>query len=185
MYSWTISVALVIFVLRSGAGADETCKKTSTGLTCEISRLNDCERIPEEYLGPYVLSSCFNTYKAVKSIVNIVAQRTGRTSDEIVGSVKYYVNDVNTPDQTSGPCMRQAAPWDPSKTISPGLATCDLDGYTMSLSRESVSIDDSDNPLGMTKLYPGFFDELLQTGRASLKEYSTFLSPPIVNSIRI
>ena len=71
--------------------------------------------------------------------------------------MNFYANDPRPNDQTLGACMFQSAPWSASETVSPGIATCDLAGFVMSPSNEVAAIDDPENPIGLTKQFPGFF----------------------------
>ena len=117
--------------------------------------------------GPYIVSTCQNAYHAVTSIVHDIAARAGRTPSQVVGSMNFYANDPRPNDQTLGACMFQSAPWNASETVSPGIATCDLAGFVMSPSNEVAAIDDPENPIGLTKQFPGFFAELMKTRKLS------------------
>ena len=63
-------------------------------MACTLTKMSDCDAIDFAGIqaagndtGPYIEHTCKNTFYAVQSIVNSVAKRTGRKSDQIVGSV--------------------------------------------------------------------------------------------------
>jgi len=176
----TLILLGVLLASVAAKSKEAVCLKTpgGGGVTCAIKRMADCELIPVEFQGPYIVSTCQNAYHAVTSIVHDIASRAGRTRSQVVGWMNFYANDPRPNRQTLGACLLQPAPWDASENVSPGIATCDLAGFLMSPSNGVAAIDDPENPIGLTKQFPKFFAELMKTGkvpRRSLDLYTRSL----------
>ena len=94
MLTHLLSTLALALALASVTLAGETCKQVggTDAMACTLTKMSDCDAIDfagiqANNTGPYIVLTCKNTFYAVESIVQTVAKRTGRQSDQFVGSV--------------------------------------------------------------------------------------------------